>query len=1425
MTSGPCDGGIPYQITCGVPSANRSAARRSFRKLAGLLSVTFLLHAPATPLAAQQITTFGDCSPVIAGVAGGVKANINCYKTLLAPAPISLWSIETVLNKGSTFSAAQFFRPEGLLWIDFVNGFHPFLEADLAWIKAKIDNASAAIVIGQSAKWRENFTRFVGWSLARDGNKVLYTDASRWPGIPVFDLPVLSELKEPAVLIIENAHWRSDQIDELLLTARTKSPALRVIISASPSFLFDPLQLPGPGTMALSADALHLDGRAIAERLVEVYAQKVLRIQPDKQIVNALLDVCTRYSLFGASSFFDPGPEFDVDPLASGRGRNRDGPSLWTLASVLSSWDGRSVPDESLNPRTDRAGSALPLFARLSTEAISCLYAIATLSFFNTPAPNPLLTDALKYDARVMESLLQREMIDRTEYGFVIRDTGIIPAVLQRLVSGGELEFDLLRRVQGPNVSLGLLTRAMEFGVPAYDTMLLNYTAYYFVNAYRRPSLTVPLREVPDNLIAAAERALLADERPGNFGRALIGFSRLPGAVPTHLKAKVASMIPSLDAPTITGKDIAWFLMGLQASDPLSADRVARQINTDRIVHLLQIEPKFERVGSILWALQRINPGKATEVLRRLDVAQLLNTHNSTMLQPAALGWVLEVSSGIDKAVAARLADLADIDFVHLQRTISANPAQLSGFAFGLSSADPARAAAMFDRLGSDFLVSTLRATTYDVDFATTLRALALSNPNLARSVSSLLGDDAIARRIRSSRSNEAAGLLWVAVREVDAELAARLRTSVSTNLSAEEALAARQVQMFSTRDPSAMAMAQEHQDWINGRMRALQVYQIAYESNLEVEPVEISKLIDAYEINPERVFEMLRSTSWRRLIEIYGDAETPSLQFGFARLLYTVRPDKFEEWLATADNSPGRTVFDSKFLSAMMTAGRPPGEIAWARSVRMLNSDALKGLRITKAGYDAHELTGFVRFMITYDRTLAKRFAGLLTNQSIKAGLAPPKLETLSGLVVAIREAMAGNIGNVKFLIGGCPQFQIALVAGNLSRTKAVLDCLIDKYGDQARHQLASSSEGIELFELVDLVRGVRQSGRRDEVQGVVGLIFSDNPRICARVLEKIDGATLFRNIDPTDPLSFDDAPEYLGAIYEARSDLRRDLRRRVLAWAKTGSTQNWKDRFFLIWRTSWTSRDFATDVFKEMTTSELTDSIVADEARRLGENLSHLITLGGPSTDTFLKKVDWDRIRSILLGQLFEPGGFTLLAEVVENVAPSDPTYLQPILDGIHVQRLRTSLLASLSGVQERRYSAKLILALATHAPRISEEIFDESFASQVLLGQNPTPDSVEELSEVIAALHIHNTSLWRRVMMKVVSPALIEYFRRATTHTSDDSIDNYRLGAGITGLLTEVSLFNPAWLRSNEDAIRQSMGKLAKSLDRIEDGESYR
>src|SRR5262249_25699111 len=90
----------------------RPLVRRGFRAFAGLLSSTFILQPHIAAPEAQQITTQGDCSPVIAGVSGDVKANINCYNRLLAPAPITLHTIETILQKERAASAPLFFRPE-----------------------------------------------------------------------------------------------------------------------------------------------------------------------------------------------------------------------------------------------------------------------------------------------------------------------------------------------------------------------------------------------------------------------------------------------------------------------------------------------------------------------------------------------------------------------------------------------------------------------------------------------------------------------------------------------------------------------------------------------------------------------------------------------------------------------------------------------------------------------------------------------------------------------------------------------------------------------------------------------------------------------------------------------------------------------------------------------------------------------------------------------------------------------------------------------------------------------------------------------------------------------------------------------------------------------------------------------------------------
>ena len=1072
-------------------------------------------------------------------------------------APVRIQSLLSVLREGENLEAS-FLRLAGATWSDFENGFHPFSPDDAAPLVESLEKQRFHLLEGTSIGWRENFARYVGWTLSKRGKKVLFTDCWTWPANPVFPIDWPAIDNSETFLIVENAHVKPSDVEEFFAQVQDRSKQLRLIISSDPVLYSLIIRRPYFQSPILELARTTIRGGQFSEKLIDRYAEKVTRRQVGSR---------TRMS-FSLESFEGfPGIFFRSD--------ERSEANLWLLAALLSAWDGKEPIGKERGQEALQSFVAENIFqaVRLKSPAHGSLAAtVALFSYYCVSLPETFLTKDLHFEQAQIDDLLKAGILQSSELGVSLQDYRLAALLIRSVKEGSETQNELKARFGTPRPAPEIVRRAFVSGIPDCDVLLLNLHEFPDLGVFN------PLRifpsEIEDEVLEAAlEKHLRHDSRPGHVGRFLaaaaranLHLSELKDILPV---SRCKSLIESKDA---TAKEIAWLVLGIHEMDAAMSQEFVRSISLDVLIQKVKEERHIGKVGSLLWAVNGSDHETGSHLARLLEKSGLGERLNAEP-EIARVGWVFEVITPADSETAATLAAQLDIIGLGSRITSKTSNCDLSALLWGLSRCSPESASAIADVVSDNNLRSRVESESDAWNLGLLLRALGEANPERSRRFIGGIQPQFFQKIAEAEEDVKKLGMLFSGLKTAHPEYAAPLISNTISHLSFEAASQWSAYRMFSNMNPTAMAEAGRKAQRAEERAKAISSFSSFYPSARFLEagmnlsptkkPLQRSKsewtqyspsevIWRAYVYEPEYCSTLLQNQTWESVARRCEREDSFTQKCKLAIALQSANPARFRTWLSSLAKTPLSELHLKDLTEGLFSSASHNSVAGFLLYLTATVRDTPSVDRLL-TGASVDQVNTLLGLLDYFDARLARE---LLTQVSasmvrafVKAG-SEWDLETFAGLVYEIAPEQAGRIPEGSFQVyENRNKRPVLSVRGDLPAISEVLSRLnshslfdrIPRRKFDARHRLRFA----RALEAMGTVSAMQAHADLGEVGRCIDSITERDRETGRAIVASLDAEILRQKIRK----SKEPSPRLFSAIVKANHDVAERLTDAIVA------------------------------------------------------------------------------------------------------------------------------------------------------------------------------------------------------------------------------------------------------------------------------------
>jgi hypothetical protein len=846
--------------------------------------------------------------------------------------------IQQVLQQ-SRRASPEFGRPAGPIWSDFELGHHPFSTVQYAAVTDALDAYRFHLVRLPEAHWRRQFVLYLGWRFATDGHTVHYTDASRWSVSSELAGAITELDADRAVVIVENVHQIAPLCEDVLGTLVTSTSSIRCLFAADPSF--EEALVRGPYFTSELADlpTSSANSYELASALMVRYAKEKLGRQLGPRNTAHFLSESQwqrSFSLF----FGDHRPPEE-------RSYN-----LWLLLAQLRAWDGQQIPTRRSLDRTAAdfvSRQVVEPLLRKGTEIASLSAAVAFLQDYGVAPSIHFLTRTLGFTAReattAQESGILRfnnrraELSDQWLPRALCEAAKVTPEIMSDLTArlrigrsdAGDELLDLLSGCGLSNqVHRATLAAYLVSGEPGYDLLLLNWTATLdqFSLAVRNAVGPAALQALPR--LIRGEQSVMA------LGRALLGLARVDEALAEQVaNALDPDHLVDLMAAASSIKDIAWLLEGLRTASPAKAQQLARHAGVRVLEPALHATTRLGHVASLIWAWRRADEVTAAELIVAADHGRLARLIAKTD-DIGAIGWLLLATSGISEATTSDLLALIAPSDLAQAVTASTYCRDVACLLWGLAQAAPSFASELVSIVGHEHFREFVSVEPNLRFTALLLRALVIADRRVALHTVAKL-DAASQRRRLQDAPTDAAAMYLQALAAVSPRMRRQLG-EVIQDIRMEYRSAKAAEHMFSTMDPTAMAMAGQRARRAQDRLLAIEAYAAIVASDHDrprfgSPDAMAAWLWTLWEYEPERCFTVI-ARNWPSLAATLRELTTLLTQAQLSIMLRSVNPEGF----TSLANALPRSAFSrTRILDVRRTIALSEGALFRGQTMRML--------------------------------------------------------------------------------------------------------------------------------------------------------------------------------------------------------------------------------------------------------------------------------------------------------------------------------------------------------------------------------------------------------------------------------------------------------------------------------------------------------
>jgi hypothetical protein len=869
----------------------------SFRMLAILVAIAPFFpsaaaaEANAAVPAPPSVRSAGNCSPIIIDTRGNVTLNINCPSYVGTRLQARLRSAEVLLKREQPLPPV-FMRPTGPIWSELESGFHPFASETVSSIAAALDRNRFHAIVGEFTAWREQFVRFLGWSLATKNNSVFFSDVREWTTGDQIEIDWGDLDQSSTVILLENVHYHPDMVRDFLYQVESRTTRLKIIVSFEPTIRAFLERRPYSEDLFVSMPQTQIGSAAIGENLVRRYADLVLHRPVGPRVTAAFLKLGQNEQLNTDDYFF---------PRAQDAGIN-----VWRIAASLREWDGSSLPDVEAKdgPTVAALDETIASIVSSDIELASFLATVAIFSRYEVAVPRAFFIEKLKFKPGILTAALERGLVSVVETGLILNLPGMSDVLLSAAARNKEVELEIARRLGSPDIGNALVSEAIAFGIYDYGALLLNLGA-------RSPAVwTVKRAEA----FGAVAKLITTDMSPGRVGRALVALRAVSDRAHSAsrsllfsnpdsgeggplflqtLKPRIGELL-ALREPL---KETAWLILGLWQTDRAVAANEVRGLQVPSIVERISGEEDLGKIGSFLWALDKANHASATHVVDSLD-RDWIRSRIDAERSPAKIGWFLEVLTSIVPDVAAEVADGVSAESLRKFDQTTAT-GDLASFMWGLSTASLPKAQKVFSTLEISELEIRVREERRSRGLGLLLLAAARVNPGLSVKLVDLIGVEQFQKRIEAENNAVDRALLVAGISATPSKTSEIIIRSHAEQLKHGIDHYRQQVIMFSTMCPWCMAAAGERQEREEQLYDASTYFVAAY----GVTSTPIGKDLDLQQLQrfrqyePDRLARAIRTELWERVVRSYERAPAEDKE-EFARILYESDLERFRSWV-----------------------------------------------------------------------------------------------------------------------------------------------------------------------------------------------------------------------------------------------------------------------------------------------------------------------------------------------------------------------------------------------------------------------------------------------------------------------------------------------------------------------------------------------
>jgi hypothetical protein len=645
----------------------------------------------------------------------------------------------------------------------------------------------------------------MGWTLANQNLAVFYADCAKMPAMIAAEQ--IAALDSPTTcLIVDNAHFRPEYCEDLLALLEDVTSSIRCIFSADTGISNLLIQKPyfRSDLTALPSTTLNSHGEAV--KLVSRWAQKNL---------NRRVGPAVTYNFVAASRVKRHFGLFYVD-------EDEVDYNLWILLALLRNWDGRRLPD--LDELSSKASEFVdeavvePLLNHgIAVASLSTV--VAHFHHLGVGTPADFLTKTLAFSGDDLAAAARLGIVARRSRAFWL-DDGHLPYPLKiACLRDREVYADLAQRllVDEPGVDLpySLETAFIAGGFPGYDLVLLNRSA-------AGPDFSALLRR-HGSIDLLALRTLLQTERsPAVLGRALVAVSQAYPRFKTSLSLdfELPKLVKVIEAARSV-RAIAWLVEGLNRTTPGASQQVVTASSDAFLASALRSASDLGSVASLMWALRNADAVRASQIVALLADDEWVAFARRER-KGARLGWFIFVLHDISARTAEFVVSSIGVEpFAEAARS---NPTcrDLATMFWGLANASPTTATDLAQAVSPSVLRDCVVYESELMFSGMLLRFLAAADKHVAASVLRPLDLRELTSRVSSYPDENAAALFLSALSAAAPRRSVTVVTGIQRDLRYEEMSAQMQYNMFSTMNPTAMAMAGRRRDRAAQRLAAI---------------------------------------------------------------------------------------------------------------------------------------------------------------------------------------------------------------------------------------------------------------------------------------------------------------------------------------------------------------------------------------------------------------------------------------------------------------------------------------------------------------------------------------------------------------------------------------------------------------------------